>query len=93
MTSANTLLQSTLKLEGLAGFEKQVADQTGAAVMVNVVVDKYVLNIFYNYESIEFYVITSYLLNVTCMKVKWLFSSLNVKTIHYIFIIYCVAGL
>ena len=49
MTSANTLLQSTLKLEGFAGFEKQVANQTGAAVMVNVVVDKYVLNIFYNY--------------------------------------------
>jgi len=40
LTSATTLLQSTLKAEGLTGYEDQVADSTGAAVMINVVVDK-----------------------------------------------------
>jgi len=46
LMSANTLLQSTLKTEGLSAFESQLADQTGAAVMLNVVVDKIVKEAF-----------------------------------------------
>ena len=44
LESTRTLLLSTLKSEGITGYDFETLDQTGNAVMVSVVVSKYGFN-------------------------------------------------